>query len=115
MSGEHYYSNEFKLKAVKLYIKWKGQKSIQRIASELNISKTSLNNWILDYRDKGKNCFIESANKPTINKELEDLKKEYSLMKEGYEGLKRELSAVIKERDEFKKAAEVFINTWFAN
>lgn len=105
-----YYSKKFKLNAVKLYINYKGEKSIKRVAEELKVSKTSLGYWILDYRDKGEDSFKDNDNdKYTPDENIDILMAELQSMNLAYNGLKKELCMVMKERDSLKKAAENFL------
>ncbi|MBH7752167.1 transposase, partial [Clostridioides difficile] len=61
MSKKHKkYSKELKLKAVNLYIK-EGYSSY-KIAEMLNIrSKTQVQNWVKDYKNKGKTAFDDET------------------------------------------------------
>ena len=86
------YDKEFKLNAVKLYLANKWSKSIEGIAQDLGVSKTSLSRWIVDYKNEGEGCFIGSGN--TSNQELSQLKRELYLVKQ--------------ERDILKKALAIF-------
>jgi transposase-like protein len=60
MTQKHY-DKEFKLNAVRLYLANKGSKSIRDIAGDLGVSRTSLGQWIIDYRNKGEGCFVGSG------------------------------------------------------
>jgi transposase-like protein len=79
MTQKHY-DKEFKLNAVRLYLANKGSKSIRDIAGDLGVSRTSLGQWIIDYRNKGEGCFVGSGH--ADNQELRDLKREPHLVRQ---------------------------------
>lgn len=127
-----FYSKEFKLKAVKLYINRKKDENLTSICNNLKISSPTLHKWVLLYRDKGEEGLIEtetSQNSRVYDTlKLNSLKNELDVMQQAYNDLKNELSIMIKERDSLssiqkeleivtkerdtlRKAIEVFVKT----
>ena len=84
------YDKEFKLNSVKLYES--SNKGIERIASDLGVSRATLGNWIRDYKKNGEKSFPGSGH--PLDQELQ--------------ALKRELYLVKQERDILKKAIAIF-------
>ena len=84
------YDREFKINAVKLYLSQ--ERSIERIAKDLGVSRASLGRWVKDYKREGDRSFPGSGH--VIDKELQ--------------ALKRELHLVRQERDILKKAVAIF-------
>ena len=84
------YDKEFKLNAVKVYLA--NDKSIERIASDLGISRASLGHWISQYKREGEKSFPGSGH--VVDEELR--------------ALRRELQLVRQERDILKKAVAIF-------
>ncbi len=84
------YDKEFKINAVKVYLN--NDKSIEKIALDLGISRASLGQWIKQYRVDGDKSFPGSGH--VIEEELR--------------ALKRELYLVRQERDILKKAVAIF-------
>jgi len=79
------YDKEYKINAVKLYIA--NNKSIEKMASDLGISRTSLGHWISKYKQKGEGCFVGSGH--SVPDEVTLLKKELRLVKRERDILKR--------------------------
>lgn len=112
-----FYSKEFKLNAVKLYINRdrKNRQSLKSTAEELKISNTTLSNWVLLYRDKGEEGLADFTPLSNVHEslKLKTLKGELDAMRQAYNGIKNELSVVIKERDSllnFKKERDKLKN-----
>lgn len=84
------YDKEFKLSAVQLYLS--SQQSIEKIATDLGVSRASLGKWILCYKRQGDKSFPSSGY--VVDKELR--------------ALKQELYLVCQERDILKKAMAIF-------
>ena len=84
------YDKEFKINAVKLYLSNQG--SIEKIASDLGIARSSLGKWISSYKSNGERSFPGSGY--VVEQELK--------------ALKRELHLVTQERDILKKAMAIF-------
>lgn len=84
------YDKEFKLNAVKLYLS--NDRSIEKIAGDLGVSRASLGKWVSQYKREGDWSFPGSGY--VIDKELQ--------------ALKRELHLVRQERDILKKAVAIF-------
>lgn len=125
-NAKGFYSKEFKLNAVKLYINRdrKKKQSITSISKDLKISNATLGNWVLLYREKGEEGLEEFTPIPNLYEslKLKTLKGELDTMQKAYNGIKNELSAVIKERDnllsfkrerdKLKRLAEAILNTF---
>jgi|SRR5690606_1309144 len=84
------YDKEFKINAVKVYLS--NDKSIEKIALDLGISRASLGHWIKQYRREGDRSFPGSGH----------------VVEEELRALKRELYLVRQERDILKKAVAIF-------
>jgi len=84
------YDKEFKINAVKIYLS--NDKSIEKIALDLGISRASLGHWIKQYRHEGERSFPGSGH----------------VVEEELRSLKRELYLVRQERDILKKAVAIF-------
>ena len=84
------YDKEFKINAVKIYLS--NDKSIEKIALDLGISRASLGHWIKQYRREGERSFPGSGH----------------VVEEELRALKRELYLVRQERDILKKAVAIF-------
>ncbi len=84
------YDKEFKINAVKVYLS--NDKSIEKIALDLGISRASLGHWIKQYRCEGERSFPGSGH----------------VVEEELRVLKRELYLVRQERDILKKAVAIF-------
>ena len=84
------YDKEFKINAVKVYLS--NDKSIEKIALDLGISRASLGHWIKQYRREGERSFPGSGH----------------VVEEELRALKRELYLVRQERDILKKAVAIF-------
>lgn len=90
MSKKHKkYSKELKLKAVNLYIK-EGYSSY-KIAEMLNIrSKTQVQNWIKDYKNKGETAFNEETRGRFKNISLENDNRKFKSVEEELKYLRME-------------------------
>ncbi|HBF5456914.1 TPA: transposase [Clostridioides difficile] len=90
MSKKHKkYSKELKLKAVNLYIK-EGYSSY-KIAEMLNIrSKTQVQNWVKDYKNKGKTAFDDEARGRFKNISLENDNRKFKSVEEELKYLRME-------------------------
>ena len=84
------YDKDFKMNAVKLYLT--NDKSIEDIAHDLGIARSSLGKWINQYRRDGEKSFPGSGH----------------VVEEELKALKRELHLVRQERDILKKAVAIF-------
>ena len=84
------YDREFKTNAVKLYLS--NDKSLDKIASDLGVSRASLGKWVNNYKRDGNKSFPGSGH--VVNEELR--------------ALQRELAIVREERDILKKAIAIF-------
>lgn len=84
------YDKEFKMNAVKLYLA--NDKSIDIIANDLGVSRSSLGKWVRQYQQEGDKSFPGSGN--VIHEEVR--------------ALKRQLYLVQQERDILKKAIAIF-------
>lgn len=84
------YDKEFKLSAVKLYLS--SQQSIEKIASDLGVSRASLGKWVSAYKRDGERSFPGSGH----------------VVEEELRALKRQLHLVTQERDILKKAVAIF-------
>ncbi|HGM1531859.1 TPA: transposase, partial [Clostridioides difficile] len=90
MSKKHKkYSKELKLKAVNLYIK-EGYSSY-KIAEMLNIrSKTQVQNWVKDYKNKGKTAFNDETRVRFKNISLENDNRKFKSVEEELKYLRME-------------------------
>ena len=90
MSKKHKkYSKELKLKAVNLYIK-EGYSSY-KIAEMLNIrSKTQVQNWVKDYKNKGKTAFDDETSGRFKNISLENDNRKFKSVEEELKYLRME-------------------------
>ncbi|MCI9997162.1 transposase, partial [Clostridioides difficile] len=90
MSKKHKkYSKELKLKAVNLYIK-EGYSSY-KIAEMLNIrSKTQVQNWVKDYKNKGKTAFDDETRGRFKNISLENDNRKFKSVEEELKYLRME-------------------------
>ena len=84
------YGKEFKINAVKLYLAH--DKSLDRIAADLGVSRASLGKWVSAYKKDADKSFPGSGR--VVDQELQ--------------ALKRELHLVRQERDILKKAVAIF-------
>lgn len=84
------YDKDFKVNAVQLYLS--SQQSIEKIATDLGVSRASLGKWILSYKGQGDRSFPGSGY--VVEKEIR--------------ALKQELHLVRQERDILKKAMAIF-------
>lgn len=114
-----FYSKEFKLNAVKLYINRERGKSISTLAKELKISAPTLSAWVLYYRDRGEDGLVENITEVNCKAyealKLNSLKTELDVMQQAYNGLKKQLIEITKERDNMKKAIETFVSSLVSN
>lgn len=123
-AAKGFYSKEFKLNAVKLYINRKKGQTLTSIAKDLKIATITFSNWVLLYREKGEEGLEEYAPLHALYEpvKLKTIKAELEAMTQAYNGIKNELSAVIKERDsllsfkrerdKLKKLAEAILKTF---
>lgn len=84
------YDKDFKLSAVQLYLS--SQESIEKIATDLGVSRASLGKWVSSYKRDGDRSFPGSGH--VVEKEMR--------------ALKQELHLVRQERDILKKAMAIF-------
>lgn len=84
------YDKDFKLSAVQLYLS--SQESIEKIATDLGVSRASLGKWVSSYKRDGDRSFPGSGH--VVEKEIR--------------ALKQELHLVRQERDILKKAMAIF-------
>lgn len=84
------YDKEFKLSAVQLYLS--GRASLDKIATDLGVSRASLGKWVACYKRDGEKSFPGSGR--VVESELK--------------ALKQELHLVRQERDILKKAMAIF-------
>jgi transposase len=89
---KRYYSNEFKLEAVRLYET--SRKGAREVESELDITPGLLSKWRGRYRQDQQAAFPGTGHQTDMEAELRRLK--------------RELEVVRQERDILKKAIQVF-------
>ena len=85
------YDKEFKLSAVQLYLS--SQQSMEKIATDLGVSRASLGKGVITYKGQGDKSFPGSGY--VVDKELR--------------ALKQELHVVRQERDILKKAMAIFL------
>lgn len=84
------YDKDFKLSAVQLYLS--SEESIEKIATDLGVSRASLGKWVSCYKRDGDRSFPGSGR--MVDEELRSLK--------------RQLYLVTQERDILKKAMAIF-------
>lgn len=84
------YDKAFKFQSVQVYLS--NDKSLEKIASDLGVSRASLGKWVRDYQEKGEKSFPGRGHRS--DQELR--------------ALKRELHLVKQERDILKKAIAIF-------
>lgn len=70
------YDKEFKINAVKLYLSH--DQSIEKIASDLGVSRASLGKWVSSYKRDGNKSFPGSGH--VINEELRALQRELAIV-----------------------------------
>ena len=92
MKNQRKYDREFKVNAVKLYRE--SGKSVGKIAQDLGIPLTTLNQWVKQFKEHGEESFVGSGSLKPCNEELFRLRKE--------------LADVKQERDILKKAVAIF-------
>ena len=92
MKSKRKYDREFKINAVKLYRE--SGKTLEKIALDLGIPKTTLYSWAEEFKEHGDNSFPGSGVLKPCNEELYKLKKQ--------------LADVTMERDILKKAVAIF-------
>jgi transposase len=86
------YDKEFKMEAVRLALR--GDRTKRSVAESLGICSTNLQRWIREYRASGNGAFPGKGRLKPEDEEMHRLKREYAIMKE--------------ERDILKKALAVF-------
>ena len=86
------YDKEFKMEAVRLALR--GDRSKQSVAESLGICPSNLQRWIREYKASGNGAFPGKGRLRPEDEELHRLKREYAIIKE--------------ERDILKKALAVF-------
>lgn len=84
------YDKDFKLSAVQLYLS--SRASIDKIATDLGVSRASLGKWVASYKRDGERSFPGSGH----------------VVEEELRALKRQLHLVTQERDILKKAVAIF-------
>ena len=89
------YEPSFKKKLVTLHLQ--EGRTLKSLATEYNVSKASISNWCIEFRNECQKKAEDSLNKSN----------EYELMKEN-QRLKKELEDAKKENDFLKKAAAFF-------
>lgn len=94
MNNRRTFSAEFKLEAIKLALS--PGNSIVQVAADLGIGKSTLTNWIRNYREKGGAAFPGHGNVALTPQEAE------------IQRLKRALEITRQERDILKKATVFF-------
>ena len=92
MKSQRKYDREFKINSVKLYRE--SGKTLEEIAKNLGIPKTTLYCWVEEFKEHGEKSFPGSGTLKPCNEEL------YSL--------KKQLADVTMERDILKKAVAIF-------
>jgi len=92
------YSSDFKLKVVLKYLS--NNFTIAQICSEFNISKTTLSNWVKQFRTNSSNVFSDNliSNKATKIKEKQAEKE--------IENLYKKIGQLTVERDFLKKVLD---------
>ena len=86
------FDKEFKMEAVQLALR--GDRTQQSVAESLGINTGNLQRWIREYRASGKGAFPGKGRLKPEDEEMHRLKREYAIIKE--------------ERDILKKALAVF-------
>jgi transposase len=95
MSGKRkVYPAEFKLQAVQLA--QQANRTVEDVAEELGVSKSSMSRWIGEYRGKGERAF-PGQGKVVLTAEQTEIVR-----------LKRELEVAKQERDILKRAVAFF-------
>ncbi|MCB1113070.1 MAG: transposase, partial [Chlamydiia bacterium] len=74
MKNQRKYDQEFKVNAVKLYRE--SGKSVGKIAQDLGIPLTTLNQWVKQFKEHGEASFVGSGALKPCNEELFRLRKE---------------------------------------
>ena len=88
------YSSEFKLEAVKLSIE--SEKTVKEISEELGISYQVLCKWRSAYNADKEGCFPGKGNIKASDREIYELRKELSDVKQEREILKKALAIFSK-------------------
>ena len=86
------YDKEFKLRAVKLYLR--SGRRVRQLSSELGVAQSTLSEWVKEYKFSGKEGFPGKGHVRPCDEELVKLRKELAIVRE--------------ERDILKKAVGIF-------
>jgi transposase len=86
------YDAEFKLSAVKLYLK--SDRSYKEIGEELGVPYNTLAGWVSSYKENGEESFPGKGHVKASDAEMVQLRKELAIVRE--------------ERDILKKALGIF-------
>ena len=86
------YDKDFKINAVNLCLEQ--GKSLEEVAKNLGVPKSTLYTWIQEFKTNGEKGFQGSGNVKPCNEEIQNLKKQ--------------LADVTQERDILKKAVAIF-------
>jgi transposase len=90
-----HYDNEFKKEVVNEYLK--GKKSMQEIASEYNVSRSTISGWIDKLSDECQ--YTTSSTDESLAKEVRRLNKELKEKEKEIEFLKKATAFFAKELD----------------
>lgn len=90
------YDAEFKLNAVKLYLK--SGRSYKEIGKELGIPQNTLSGWVFSYRQNGEESFPGKGHLKPSDEELMQLRKELAIVREERDILKKALGIFSSQR-----------------
>ena len=86
------YDQEFKLNTIQLILS--GKTTLTAVSRDLGVSKSSLHDWMKDYKGNEGKEFIKSESSASQNQDMRQLKRENDILRQ--------------ERDILKKALGIF-------